>query len=111
MMTIPRSFADLIRMHHRQTIGGETVNHLLDTLHTFPVGKINEDTRIGKTAHRSCPHPADDDRLHLGILQKLHRHHAPAGLMPAVGNGRYRLDRLLAIKLDHRENITVAKMV
>lgn len=110
MVAISRPLTNLIDMHDRQAIGRETVNHIPNAFDTARIGKIDGNTDIGKPSHRSRAHAADNDRFYLGCMEQLNGHHAAAGLMTAVGDGRYALDPLLIIKFNHRKNVTVAEM-
>lgn len=110
VVTVSRSLADLIRMHDRQAVGRETVDNFLNALDAVRIGEIDNNAHVGKTAHRSCAHAADNDGFNLGIAEELYRHHTAACLMTAIGNGRYAIDAFFRIKLNYRKNVTMAEV-
>jgi hypothetical protein len=63
MLTIARSFEDLVGMHNRQMISGKTINRIPDIFHGASIGKIDSDSHIGKAAQWSRAHATDNCTL------------------------------------------------
>ena len=81
VMTVARALTDLIGMHDRQLIGDKSSNDCIDGRHSLPIGKVDLDADIGKSAHRPSPHSSHDYGFNIGIMQDLHRNQTATRLM------------------------------
>ena len=102
--TIPRSFADLISMYNRPTIGGKTANRISDTFHDAAIGKIDCNSKSEKAEQWSRTHTTDNYRLNCKIGQEQYGKYASSRSYAQRWDDRQLFHPLLLVELNQAKD-------
>lgn len=110
MVAVSRSGAGLIAAHKRKLACLQVLDHHARIGDPGRVGIIDGNAYFAEAHHRTCAHSADNNGVHLSLMEYLHGDQTAAGLVTGICH-RFDIDySVIAVKINHGEEVAMTEM-